>query len=65
MNTRTIYYIDEEENILDQEVAIARSRTLDQNLAAFCETVIANYAMMGIDVVNHPVKRVIYYLEDE
>ena len=65
MNTRTIYYIDEKEGYLVDEVALALKRTLDQNLEAYCETVIANYAMMNIDVVNYPVTRVIYYLEDE
>jgi len=65
MNTRTIYYIDEKEGYLVHEVALALNRTLDQNLEAYCETVIANYAMMNIDVVNYPVTRVIYYLEDE
>lgn len=65
MNTRTIYYIDKTEDPLELEVELALSRTPRQNLEAFCETVIANYAMMGIDVINYPVKRVIYYLDDE
>lgn len=65
MNTRTIYYIDEKEDYLDNEVMLALTRTLDENLGKYYETVTANYAMMGIDVVNYPVKRVIYYLEDE
>lgn len=65
MNTRTIYYIDEKEDYLVDEVALALTRTLDQNLESFCETVIANYAMMNIDVVNYPVIRKIYYIEDE
>ena len=52
MNTRTIYYIDENEDFLNDEVVLALSRTLDQNLRTFCKTVIANYAMMNIDVVN-------------
>ena len=65
MNTRTIYYIDEKEDYLANEVAWALTRTLDQNLETFCITIVANYAMMNIDVVNYPVKRVIYYLKDE
>lgn len=65
MNTRTIYYINEKEDYLEHEIALALSRTPNQNLETFCRTVVANYAMMNIDVVNYPVKRVIYYLEDE
>ncbi len=65
MNTRTIYYIDEKEDYLANEVAWALTRTLDQNLEFFCATVIANYAMMNIDVSNYPVTRKIYYIEDE
>ena len=65
MNTRTIYYIDENEDYLDIEVEIALSKTLEKNFEAYCETVIANYALMNIDVVNYPVKREIYYIEDE
>ena len=65
MNTRTIYYIDENEDYLDIEVEIALSRTLEKNFEAYCETIIANYALMNIDVVNYPVKREIYYIGDE
>lgn len=65
MNTRTIYYIDENEDYLDAEVALALSSTFDQNLDTFCEAVIANYAMMNIDVSNYPVTREIYYIEDD
>ncbi len=65
MNTRTIYYIDENEDYLDAEVEIAVSRTPGENLNAYCEMIISNYAMMGIDVTDYPVKKEIYYIEDE
>ena len=65
MNTRTIYYIDKNEDYLDAEVELAISRTLEENFEAYCETIIANYAMMNIDVVDYLVKREIYYIEDE
>lgn len=65
MDTRKIYYINEKEDQLDIEVALALSRTPDENFEAYCETIIANYAMMSIDVVNYPVKREIYYIMDE
>ena len=65
MNTRTIYYIDKNEDYLDAEVELAISRTLEEKFEAYCETIIANYAMMNIDVVDYLVKREIYYIEDE
>ncbi len=65
MNTRTIYYIDENEDHLDAEVKIASSRTLNENLKAYCEAIQANYAMMNIDLANYPVEREIYYIEDD
>ncbi|MCK5209571.1 MAG: hypothetical protein KAQ79_16165 [Cyclobacteriaceae bacterium] len=65
MNTRTIYYIDENEDYLDAEVELAISRTMEENFEAYCETLIANYAMMNIYVVDYPVKREIYYIDDE
>ncbi len=65
MDTRTIYYINEKEDQLNDEVTLALSRTMEKNFEAYCETIIANYAMMNIDVVNYPVKREIYYIIDE
>jgi hypothetical protein len=62
---RTIYYIDKQEESLDREVEEAPTRTPEQNLDLYCEVVAANYAMMGIDVLRHPVERKIYYLDDE
>jgi len=65
MSTRSIYYIDENEDPLKEEIELALSRTPEENMKAYCEAIIANYAMMGIDVVNYPVTRKIYYIEDE
>lgn len=65
MNTRTIYYIDENVDYLDEEVQLALSRTREENLSLFCETLISNYAMMDIYVINHPVKRDIQFVKDE
>ncbi len=65
METRTIYYIDENVDYLDEEVQLALSRTKEENLSLFCETLISNYAMMGIDVINYPVKRDIQFVKDE
>jgi hypothetical protein len=65
MDTRTIYYVDENLDNLDEEVELALSRSHEENLRLFCETLISNYAMMNIDVINYPVKREIQFIEDE
>lgn len=65
MDTRTIYYVDENSDELDVEVQQALSRTHSENLRLFCETVISNFAMMNVDVINHPVKKAIQFIEDE
>jgi hypothetical protein len=65
MDTRTIYYVDENLDYLDKEVQLALSRTDEDNLKLFCETLISNYALLNIDVINYPVKREIRFIEDE
>ena len=45
------------------DIAITRSES--ENLTFYCESIIANYAMMNIDVVNYPVSREIYFMDDE
>ncbi len=65
MNTRKIDYIDQNEDLLDIEVEQALARTMEENFRVYCELIISNYAMAGIDVLNYPVKREIYYIEDE
>jgi hypothetical protein len=65
MDTRTIYYIDENVDYLDEEVQLALSRSAEDNLKLYCETLISNYALYNIDVLNHPVKREIRFIEDE
>ena len=65
METRNIYYIEENLDYIDEEVQLALTRTNKENLRLYCEAVIMNYAMMDIDVVSHPVKREIQFIEDE
>lgn len=62
--TRTIGYIDESEDLLDQEVQCAASRTLEENLAIYCQAIAAQCAMMGIDVYSYKADCTIYYIED-
>lgn len=65
MNTRKIKYIEPEEDVLEQEVDWAVSLSLEERLTEYCKHIIRNYAIAGIDVLNFPVKRNIYYIEDE
>ncbi|MDH5366459.1 MAG: hypothetical protein OEW67_05690 [Cyclobacteriaceae bacterium] len=65
MKTRTISYIDENEDLLDIEIDIALNRTMEENFIAYCEFIISNYAIADIDVINYPIKREIYFIEDE
>lgn len=65
MNTRKIDYIDQREDLLDNEVEQALERTIEENFRVYCSLIISNYAIAGIDVLNYPVKREIYYIEDE
>ncbi len=65
MDTRTIYYIDENLDYLDEEVRLALTRSYEENLELFCDTVISNYALMNINVLDFPIKREIRFIEDE
>jgi hypothetical protein len=65
MDSRKIQYADPEEDLLQIEVDIAVNRSMEDNFRAYCETIVALYAMAEIDVVNYPVKRVIAYANEQ
>ena len=65
MNTRQIKYIEPEEDTLQQEVDWAVNHGMEHRLTEYCKHIIRNYAVAGIDVRNFPVKRIIYYIENE
>ncbi len=64
MNTRKIQYADPEEDLLQIEVDIAIARSMEENFQAYCETIVALYAMAEIDVLNYPIKRCIAYADE-
>ena len=64
MNTRKIAYIDSTEDTLQKEVDWAIRHSLQERFQIFCDHIVLNYLLAGIDVLNYPVKRVIYYIED-
>lgn len=65
MNTRRIKHIEPEEDTLEQEIDCAVNLSMEQCLIEYCKHIISNYAIAGIDVFNFPVKRNIYYIENE
>lgn len=62
--TRTIYFIESEDDLLRKEVDLAIASSAEENLLRFCEVLSAQLAMQGIDLKNHPVKRSIYYIDE-
>ncbi|MGB3779582.1 MAG: hypothetical protein WA960_14575 [Tunicatimonas sp.] len=64
MNPRTIRYVDLGEDILQEEVDFALTKTMEERFKIYCDVVVANFAMAGIDVMNYPVKRVIAYADE-
>ncbi len=62
--TRTISYIESEEEALVKEIELAVTSTAEENLLRYCEVLSAQLAMQGIDLKNHPVERSIYYIEE-
>ena len=65
MENRNIYYIDETKDPLDTEIEVALDSNIEENLQKYFSHIIANYAMYGIDVINYPISREIYYVADE
>ena len=63
-NTRTIRYVDPDEDILQEEVEFALTQTMEENLRTYCQLVVANFAMAGIDIVNYPLERTIAYADE-
>jgi len=64
-STRTIYYIDESENSVDQEVSLAMGKTMNENLAEYCKLIRMLFAMSNIETVNYQSDKSIYYISDE
>lgn len=65
MDTRKISYVELDEDYLEKEVEWALSKTMEERLAEYCKHIIRNCAMAGIDIMNLPPNRTIYYIEDE
>lgn len=64
-STRTIRFIESEEEMLEEEVELAFNSTMEENLIRYCNVLSAQLAMQGIDLKTHPVERTIYFIEEE
>ncbi|MEM9856240.1 MAG: hypothetical protein AAF843_02725 [Bacteroidota bacterium] len=62
--TKTIAYIESDEETMDQMVDMAISSTPEENMLRFCEVLSAQLAMQSIDLKTCPVERTIYYIEE-
>ena len=63
-NSRTIRYLEPDEDILQQEVDWAVTQTMEERFKVYCDLIASLYAMMGIDVLNYQGKRVIAYIDE-
>ncbi len=65
MNTKSISFIDTQEDSIDLEVQTATTRTIEENMLLYFQSIAAQCAMMNIDIRASPNTRKIYYIEDE
>lgn len=62
--TRTIAYIDDSEDLMEQEVSLALTKTMMENLADYCKLVRSLCAMSSIDTLNYSPDKSIYYINE-
>ncbi|MCF6352455.1 MAG: hypothetical protein L3J06_05560 [Cyclobacteriaceae bacterium] len=65
MNTRTIGYIDDDEDLLEVEVETALNRSMNQNFIAYCKLIRSIFAMSDIETINFTGDKTIYFIENE
>ncbi len=63
MQTRSISYVDSNEDPIELEVQAALKRPLADNLSEYFKAIAAQCAMMGVDIKNQPNSRKIYFIE--
>ncbi|MEO9871928.1 hypothetical protein [Ekhidna sp.] len=64
MNTRTIDYIDEQEDLMELELDQALSNTMEQNLKLYFASIAAQCAIMGVDIRKPSNSRKIYFIDE-
>lgn len=62
--SRAISFIEENEDLLEEEVNRALKSSVEDNLRKYLQLVASLAAMSGIDIYNTPKDTRIYYIED-
>ena len=65
MKTRSITYIEEDEDLIALEVIRASKKSIEENLLEYFDTIVAQCAMMGVDVNNSSNTRKIYFIDEQ
>ncbi|MEQ8904783.1 hypothetical protein [Ekhidna sp.] len=65
MKTRSIAYIESDEDLIEIEVEEALKRPLGDNLKQYFKSIAALCAMAGVDIMNPPNSRKIYFSEED
>lgn len=63
-NSRTIGYIDDNEDPMDIEIELALKSSMEENIERFMKLIASLAAMSGVNIYELPKSRTIYYIED-
>ncbi|MBD8488221.1 hypothetical protein IFO69_05640 [Echinicola sp. CAU 1574] len=61
---KKIYFIEDNEDIIDLMVKNALSSTMEDNLKKYCQHLAFNFSLSGVDIQNHKMEKKIYFIED-
>lgn len=61
--SKTIAFVDAGEDPIKIEANQALSRGMEDNFKLYCQILIAQVAMAGIDLRNYQAEKKIYYIE--
>ncbi len=62
--TRTISYIEEDEDPLDAEIELDLKSTMEENLIRYMKLIASLAAMSGINIYELPKDTRIYYIDE-
>ena len=63
LHSRSIRFVDSEEDTLQEEVNTALQSTMKECLQIYCQVVATNFALAGINVDNYQMERTIQYVD--
>ena len=65
MRTRSISYIEDQDDLIEFEINEAMKRPLGDNLSAYFKSIAAQCAIAGVDIFNQPNSRKIYFISED